>query len=203
LALTYDKDEEVFRDRHHFLFTPAILAGGFATLSHFYGSGQLGRKFSPRSLLNRLGPKSATAWLSKYLDVQPAPKLPMTDRVIEAVAEHRKSMARIDFLTKLDIEKIEILSKTLVSPSASEEVAFKKRVLRRHNPVLFDQVKTDPGGIDRAFREYVDIIDESKDLQNNLKEELGKYEVRKSRSVARADILAGKADRILETRELI
>lgn len=181
MPIIYDPEEEQFRDRHGYLFPTVLLGGGFLAWKKYYGSPQLGRKFSPRAFIGFVKDLSPQDYLRKYITRPDKVELPLQRRLVETAVEYEKSKSVIEFLTDADLKTVREIGKAIPTPIRAEEMGFKLQVIRQFNPVTYDLVRNNPEKAQEIFNEILETVEDSKHLQSILKQQLERYRFRKSR----------------------
>jgi len=180
MPIIYDQEENQFRDRFGYLFPTVLLGGGFMAWKKYYGSPQLGRKFSPRAFIGFVKDLSSQDYLRKYLTRPDKPELPLQHRLVETAVEYEKSKSVIEFLTDADLKTVREIGKALPTPIKVEEIEFKRQVIRQFNPVTYDLVRNNLEKTQEVFNELLENVEDSKHLQSILKQQLERYRFRKS-----------------------
>ena len=116
MPIIYDPEENQFRDRLGYLFPTVLLGGGFLAWKKYYGSPQLGRKFSPRAFMGFVKDLSPQDYLRKHLIRPDKVELPLQHRLIETVVEYEKSKSVIEFLTDADMKTVREIGKAMPTP---------------------------------------------------------------------------------------
>jgi len=181
MPIIYDPEEDQFVDRHGYLFPTVLLGGGFLAWKKYYGSPQLGRKFSPRAFVGFVKDLDPQDYLRKYLTRPDKPELPLQRRLVETAVEYEKSKSVIEFLTDADMKTIHSIGSALPTPMKAEEIEFKRQVIRQFNPVTYDLVRSNVEKTQEVFNELLENVEESKHLQSVLKQQLERYRFKKSR----------------------